>query len=108
MIGGARVRSTMNDFLVDFADTAITNDMSDEDIDRAIRMHEGDSLPGFPSPDTFEYLALPHLQKVAMPSVECVYNVSSALDSLATRMASSVFRRFPKLNEVALQMTQDI
>lgn len=108
MSGGARVRGIMNDFLIDFTEVNITNEMSDEDIDRAIRMHEGDSLPGFPSPDTFEFLALPHLQKIAIPSVECVHNVASALDLLSQRMAQAVFRRFPKLAEVALEMTQNI
>lgn len=89
-------------------EVSITNEMSDEDIDRAIRMHEGDSLPGFPSPDTFEFLALPHLHKIQIPAVECVHNVASALDLLSQRMAQAVFRRFPKLAEVALEMTQNI
>jgi len=51
---------------------------------------------------------LPHLQKIAVPSVECVHNVASALDTLAQRMAQAVFRRFPQLQEVALMMTQNI
>merc|ERR1719450_1916843 len=89
-------------------ETNITSQMGDDDIDRAIRMHEGDSLPGFPSPDTFEFLALPHLQKIAIPSVECVHNVAAALDLLAQRMAHAVFRRFPKMAEAALGMTQNI
>jgi len=108
MSGGAHVRQILNDFLVDFLDNAITVDLTDYDIDRAIRMHEGDSLPGFPSPDTFEFLALPHLQKISIPAVECVHNVASALDVLSQRMASSVFRRFPKLAEVCLEMTGSI
>merc|ERR1719361_3372286 len=98
----------MNEFLADFLDHAMTVDVSDEEIDQAIRMHEGDSLPGFPSPDTFEFLALPHLQKISIPSVECVHNVASALDLLAQRMAHAVFRRFPKMAEAALGLTQNI
>merc|ERR1719410_1138663 len=86
----------------------ITTEMTDDDIDRAIRMHEGDSLPGFPSPDTFEFLALPHLQKIAIPSVECVHNVAAALDMLAQCHAHAVFRRFPKMAEATLAMTQNI
>merc|ERR1719171_96468 len=104
--GGSKVRAILNEFLVEFLDENITKEMSDIDIDRAIRMHEGDSLPGFPSPDTFEFLALPHLQKIAIPSVECVHQVSSALDVLSQRMAQVVFRRFPKLSEVVLEITQ--
>merc|ERR1712039_676674 len=108
MSGGARVRSIMNEFLIDYLENTISMEMTDDDIDRAIRVHEGDSLPGFPSPDTFEFLALPHLQKISIPSVECVHNVSSALDLLAQRMAHAVFRRFPKMAEAALGMTQNI
>ncbi|CAE7230164.1 dnm1l [Symbiodinium sp. CCMP2592] len=106
--GGAKIRTIMNDFLIDFMETKITSDMSDDDIDKAIRLHEGDSLPGFPSPDTFEFLALPHLQKLAIPSVECVHNISAALDVLSQRMAHAVFRRFPKMAESVLNLTQNI
>ncbi|CAE8643142.1 unnamed protein product, partial [Polarella glacialis] len=106
--GGARIRGIMNDFLIDYMDAGITKDMSDDDIERAIRIHEGDSLPGFPSPDTFEFLALPHLQKISIPSVECVHNVAAALDILAQRMCHAVFRRFPKMAESVLGMTQNI
>lgn len=106
--GGARIRGIMNDFLYEYTDSNITAELSDDDIDRAIRMHEGDSLPGFPSPDTFEFLALPHLQKISIPSVECVHNVASALDLLAQRIAHAVFRRFPKMAEACLGMTQNI
>lgn len=106
--GGNKIRTIMNDFLVDFCETKITSNMSDDDIDRAIRLHEGDSLPGFPSPDTFEFLALPHLQQLSIPSVECVHDVSSALDILAQRMAHAVFRRFPRMAEAVLTMTQNI
>lgn len=105
--GGATIRGIHQDFLIDLTGD-ISQDMSDEDIDRAIRMHEGDSLPGFPSPDTFEFLALPYLQQISIPSVECVHNVASALDLLAQRMSQAVFRRFPGLAEVALEMTQNI
>jgi dynamin 1-like protein len=106
--GGMRVRSIMNDFLGEFLDCRITAEITDDEMDRAIRMHEGDSLPGFPSPDTFEYLVLPHLQKIAIPSVECVHNVASALDVLAQRMSHAVFRRFPSLQSCCLEMTQNI
>ena len=106
--GGAKIRTIMNDFLIDFMETKITSNMSDDDIEKAIRLHEGDSLPGFPSPDTFEFLALPHLQKLAIPAVECVHNIAAALDVLSQRMAHAVFRRFPKMAESVLNMTQNI
>eukprot|EP00927_Polykrikos_kofoidii_P051247 TRINITY_DN45034_c0_g1_i1.p1 TRINITY_DN45034_c0_g1~~TRINITY_DN45034_c0_g1_i1.p1 ORF type:complete len:813 (+),score=173.26 TRINITY_DN45034_c0_g1_i1:55-2493(+) len=108
MSGGSKIRDIMNDFMVEYVDETITKGITDEEIDRSIRMHEGDSLPGFPSPDAFEFLALPHLQKISIPSTECVHNVASALDVLAQRLSQAVFRRFPKLAECALEMTQNI
>jgi len=106
--GGSRIRSIMNDFLAEYMEHSITSDMQDSDIERAVRMHEGDSLPGFPSPDTFEFLALPHLSKIISPSVECVNAVSGALDHMAARISQVVLRRFPALANVALEMTTNI
>eukprot|EP00933_Yihiella_yeosuensis_P050893 TRINITY_DN48700_c0_g1_i1.p1 TRINITY_DN48700_c0_g1~~TRINITY_DN48700_c0_g1_i1.p1 ORF type:complete len:794 (-),score=192.55 TRINITY_DN48700_c0_g1_i1:78-2459(-) len=106
--GGAHVRQILNEFLVDYVQHGMAADMEDEDIERAMRMHEGDSLPGFPSPDTFEYLVLPHVQKISIPAVECVHNVASTLDVLSQKIAAAVFRRFPKLGEISLEMTQNI
>jgi len=106
--GGARVRGIMNDYLAEYMEVSITAEMDDEDIERAIRMHEGDSLPGFPSPDTFEFLALPYLQKIISPSVECVNSVAGALDHMAQKICQVVLRRFPQLAQVALEMTQNI
>ena len=36
-----------------------TQDYSDLVIERAIAMHEGDSIPGFPTVDVFYYLVQP-------------------------------------------------
>lgn len=106
--GGSQLRTIFTDFCGDFLEESPTARMTDDDIDSAIRMHEGDSLPGFPSPDTFEFLILPHLRKVVMPSVECVNNVAGALDVLSKKLALNVFRRFPKLAEAVLELTADI
>jgi len=75
---------------------------------KAIKMHEGDSLPGFPSPDTFEFLILPHLRKIQEPSMECLNEVSQILEQLCSKIAKVVFRRFPRLGEVVLDMTKGI
>lgn len=69
---GAQIRSIFNELLDEFVEKEVTVDMTDYDIDLAIRMHEGDSLPGFPSPDTFEYLILPHLRKIQSPVFDCL------------------------------------
>lgn len=74
---GAQIRSIFNELLMEYVVTDVTQEMTDYDIDLAIRMHEGDSLPGFPSPDTFEYLILPHLRKVQAPVFDCLGKSSS-------------------------------
>lgn len=42
----------------------ITKDLTDEDIERAIKNHQGDSIPGFPSIHAFLYLLSPRLQQL--------------------------------------------
>ncbi|CAD7959888.1 unnamed protein product [Amoebophrya sp. A25] len=106
--GGAQIRTIFNEFLIDFHMESITDALDDHEIDRAIRMHEGDSLPGFGNMESFEYLLRPHLQKVKLPASECVSDVSAALDNICQKIAKSVFRRFPKLADLVLQKSQDI
>jgi vacuolar protein sorting-associated protein 1 len=106
--GGARIRTSFNEFLTEMEDKRITAETTDEEIEHAIRMHEGDSLPGFPSPDIFEFLILPHLQKLNAPCVELVSTISTHLDILSQQIAKSVFRRFPKLAEQVLDLTAQI
>lgn len=42
-------------------DFRVTADLRDEDIERAIKNHQGDSIPGFPSIHAFLYLLSPRL-----------------------------------------------
>jgi len=42
----------------------VTKDLSDSEIERAIKNHQGDSIPGFPSIHAFLYLLSPRLQKL--------------------------------------------
>lgn len=105
---GAQIRSIFNDLLEDFVGQNVTSEMTDYDIDLAIRMHEGDSLPGFPSPDTFEYLILPHLRKVQSPVMDCLDRVTQSLELLSQTIANRVFGRFPKLSEQVLEKSSII
>lgn len=68
-VSSVQIRGIFNDLLDHFMTVDVFDKVSDLEIDQAIRIHEGDSLPGFPSPDTFEYLMLPQLQKI-VPSVQ--------------------------------------
>lgn len=106
--GGAHIRGIFNNLLKELAAESSTNAMSDAEIDAAIRMHEGDSLPGFPSPDTFEYLILPHLQKLHGPVTDCLDKVSQCLELLTHNLASRVFCRFPALASQILELSHQI
>jgi hypothetical protein len=50
-----------NDLYEDFTKSGAkaTKEYSDKDIDKAIILHQGDSIPGFPSIDSFLYLINP-------------------------------------------------
>ena len=51
-------------------------------IERAIAMHEGDSIPGFPSVDVFYSLIHPQLDKLKDPALECLNDVYMQLEAL--------------------------
>jgi len=106
--GGAQIRQIMNELLQDKMKSDMTRNLSNYDIDRAVRQHEGDSLPGFPSHDTFEYLLLPHLSEIQQPVYDCLDQVSDTLDMMATFIILRIFQRFPALGDKVTSLSQDI
>ncbi|KAL3129758.1 dynamin-like protein [Cryptosporidium hominis] len=108
MSSGAQIRVIFNELLDEYTENDVTSELTDYDIDAAIRMHEGDSMPGFPSPDMFEYLILPHLRKIQAPVMECLDKVTSALENVSQKVAHKVFSRFPKLSDQILDRSQEI
>jgi GTP-binding protein EngB required for normal cell division len=106
LAGGAHIKVTFNNLLGDFAgDYKATGDYSDDDIRKAISMHEGDSMPGFPSVDVFIYLMQSQLEKLRGPVLDCLTEVHGYLENLAHTIINRVFSRFPALigemNELA-------
>jgi hypothetical protein len=49
--------------------------MSDSVIERAIKNHQGDSIPGFPSIHAFLYLLSPKLTELKEPALDLLNNV---------------------------------
>lgn len=47
---------------------------------KAIQLHEGDGLGGFPSVDVFIYLITPQLEKLRDPAMELIQDVYSQLE----------------------------
>ena len=66
-------------------------------IQKAIQMHEGDSLPGFPSIDVFIYLVNPQLEKLRDPALELIQDSYSQLEQIAHGIVDKIFQRFPTM-----------
>jgi hypothetical protein len=46
-------------------------------------LHEGDTIPGFPSVDVFIYLIQPQLEKLREPALDLLQDVYSMLEQMA-------------------------
>lgn len=64
-------------------DFKITVDLRDDDIERAIKNHQGDSIPGFPSIHAFLYLLSPRLEKLKEPAIDLLNNVYTELRKIS-------------------------
>mmetsp|Transcript_18978 Transcript_18978/g.21809 ORF Transcript_18978/g.21809 Transcript_18978/m.21809 type:complete len:531 (-) Transcript_18978:27-1619(-) len=96
--GGARIKHYYYKIYKEFIGAySATANYSDVDIERAIKIHEGYSMPGFPSVDVFIYLLQPQLSQLKEPAMECLQDVYLYLESLAEELAAKVFSRFPSL-----------
>lgn len=54
--GGAKIKLHFYGLYKQFVNYNATTEYTDQDIERAIMLHEGDTIPGFPSVDVFIYL----------------------------------------------------
>lgn len=100
--GGLVIKQAFNDLLKDYTNEfRATSVYSDEDIERAILMHEGDSIPGFPSVDVFVYLIQPQLERLREPVLDCLHEIHAHLETLAHKIIERIFYRFPGVvNEI--------
>jgi len=57
--GGAKIKMSMYGLYSEFDGFKACDEYQDSHIQKAIQMHEGDGLPGFPSVDVFVYLVTP-------------------------------------------------
>ena len=93
--GGAKIKEGFHRIYKDIIGYRATSDYSDENIQTAIQMHEGDGLPGFPSVDVFIYLINPQLEKLRDPALELIQDTYITLDQIAASIVSRIFNRFP-------------
>ncbi len=85
-----------------------TQEYSDKDVEKAIILHEGDNLPGFPSADVFLYLIQPQLEKLKEPAVDCLMEVYSYLENIAQGIMDKVFMRFPSVGIELMETVQQV
>lgn len=60
-------------------------------------LHEGDTIPGFPSVDVFVYLIQPQLEKLREPALDLLQDVYHMLEQMAQGIVDKIFSRFPSL-----------
>ena len=104
LTGGAKIKREFNKLYDDLSgkEFKVTKIYSDKDIDRAITLHQGDSIPGFPSIDSFLYLIIPRIQELRDPAMEVLNETFVYMDQLATTIIKRVFMRFPSvLDEIS-------
>ena len=95
--GGFKIKILYKKLLEEFTgDYKATAGYKDEDINYALTIHEGDSIPGFPSVDAFIYLLRPQLEKLRDPIEECFTEVFQYLDFLSGKIMEKTFIRFPQ------------
>ena len=89
--GGFKIKILYKKLLEEFTgDYKATARYTDENINYALTIHEGDSIPGFPSVDAFIYLLRPQLEKLKDPIEEC------------GKILEKVFTRFPQaVNDIS-------
>ena len=78
----------------------VSKDLSDADIERAIKNHQGDSIPGFPSIDAFLALLNPLLKKLQNPAYSINNRVHEIMETETTRIINEVMiKKFPEFND---------
>lgn len=70
--GGAKIKMNFYNLYSEYNGYQATSDYDDMHVQKAIQMHEGDGLPGFPSVDVFIYLINPQLDKLRDPALELI------------------------------------
>ena len=70
--GGARIKMNFYNLYQEFEGYRACTEYNDMHVQKAIQMHEGDGLPGFPSVDVFIYLINPQLEKLRDPALELI------------------------------------
>ena len=110
LAGGAKIKSVFFDLYkeVSSPDYKVSQLLEDKEIERAIVLHEGDNLSGFPSVEVFYYLVQPEIEKLKEPAVKCLLDVYYYLEELAHTIMEKSFIRFPSIIGELMAVLQQI
>ncbi|KAM3137004.1 hypothetical protein pb186bvf_010917 [Paramecium bursaria] len=108
--GGARIKTIMNKLYEDVSSKTYraSKFYSEKEIREAIKLHQGDTIPGFPSFDSFLYLIMPQLEKLKDPAIEALNEIFTYIDSLSNSILKRVFVRFPTILEEISEISSKV
>ncbi|CAD8208471.1 unnamed protein product [Paramecium octaurelia] len=108
--GGAQVKLYLNDLYNEQSgkNYRVSREYTDREIREAIRLHQGDSIPGFPSFDSFLYLIMPQLEKLRDPAIDTLNEVFTYVDSLSNSILKKVFYRFPTILDAISDISSQV
>ena len=96
--GGFKIQALFKNLLFEYTgDYKATESYLDQDIQKSLDLHSGDSIPGFPSVDAFYHLLKPKLEELKEPINECFQSVYSYLEVLSLKILDKTFGRFPQV-----------
>lgn len=95
--GGAKIKMSFSNLYQEYTQYKACSEYNDMHIQKAIQMHEGDGLPGFPSIDVFMYLITPQLEKLRDPALELLQDTFQQLEQIAHSIVDRIFQRFPTM-----------
>jgi GTP-binding protein EngB required for normal cell division len=110
LTGGAKIKASFFELYKDCGspEYRVSDNFTDKDIERAIILHEGDKLSGFPSIDVFYYLIQPEISKLKEPATTCLLDVYYYLEELAHTILEKSFVRFPAIIPELMAAIQQI
>ena len=89
--GGAKIKMAFYQLYKEFDGFKACSEYNDLHIQKAIQMHEGDGLPGFPSVDVFIFLITPQLEKLREPALDLINDSYMQLELIAATIVDKIF-----------------
>lgn len=110
--GGAKIKYMFQQLYVDHLDVNPAEFISDDMVRKALKLHQADSIPGFPSLDSFLYLLAPLIKKLRDPALNLLNDIHMYLETVAGELVEKIFYRFPSItndiSELAYEVLREV